>query len=157
MNAAARVLVVGDSMLDRYWDGSVDRVSPEAPVLVLNVEREFERAGGAANVALNLVDLGSAVTLATLLGRDAAGERLAALLAERGVELAAVGGDALNDDREDPLGGAPPPAAAHRFRAAGAGRRAWARCTSASARCWPTARWWCSPTTPRAAWRGSPS
>lgn len=95
MSTAARVLVVGDSMLDRYWDGSVDRVSPEAPVLVLNVEREFARAGGAANVALNLVDLGSAVTLATLLGRDAAGARLAALLGERGVEVAAVSDDAL--------------------------------------------------------------
>ena len=53
------VLIVGDCMLDRYWDGSVERISPEAPVPILHVRKEFERAGGAANVALNLMELGS--------------------------------------------------------------------------------------------------
>ncbi len=91
----SRLLVVGDSMLDRYWDGAVDRVSPEAPVLVLKVESEFARAGGAANVAFNLVDLGSAVTLATVLGRDAAGIELSTLVRGRGIELAAVVDEAM--------------------------------------------------------------
>ena len=55
----ARVLVVGDAMLDRYWFGSVERISPEAPVPVVRVEREEERLGGAANVALNVKMLGA--------------------------------------------------------------------------------------------------
>ena len=53
--ARARVLVVGDAMLDRYWFGAVDRISPEAPVPVVRVTREEERLGGAANVALNVM------------------------------------------------------------------------------------------------------
>jgi rfaE bifunctional protein kinase chain/domain len=77
-------------MLDRYWDGRVDRISPEAPVPILHVRREFSRAGGAANVALNLVDLGSRVRLATLLGQDEAGDALARLMADHGIELGAV-------------------------------------------------------------------
>ncbi len=56
--AACRVLVVGDVMLDRYWFGEVERISPEAPVPVLLVKREQERLGGAANVALNVKTLG---------------------------------------------------------------------------------------------------
>ena len=55
----ARVLVVGDAMLDRYLYGSVDRISPEAPVPVVRVTREEERLGGAANVALNIKSLGA--------------------------------------------------------------------------------------------------
>jgi rfaE bifunctional protein kinase chain/domain len=88
----ARILIVGDSMLDRYWEGRVDRISPEAPVPVLQVTRDFSRAGGAANVALNLVALGSEAELLTLLGDDDAGRVLARLLHEQGVELHAVGG-----------------------------------------------------------------
>lgn len=84
------VLVVGDSMLDRYWDGRVERISPEAPVPVLRMGREWQRAGGAANVAVNVASLGCAVELATLLGDDDAGQRLAAVLHERGVRLHAV-------------------------------------------------------------------
>ena len=61
--AASRVLVVGDAMLDRYWFGAVERISPEAPVPVVRVEREEERLGGAANVALNVRSLGSQVAL----------------------------------------------------------------------------------------------
>jgi rfaE bifunctional protein kinase chain/domain len=87
---APAVLVVGDSMLDRYWNGAVERISPEAPVPVLQLRDQSERAGGAANVALNLAALGCRVTLATLLGEDAAAARLATLLAQAGVTLDAV-------------------------------------------------------------------
>ena len=72
-------------MLDRYWDGVVDRVSPEAPVPVLRVTRRFERPGGAANVAANLAALGVAVSLVALMGDDEDGARLGALMDEAGV------------------------------------------------------------------------
>ena len=78
--ARARVLVVGDVMLDRYWFGSVARISPEAPVPVVHVDRIEERPGGAANVARNAAALGARVTLLSVVGRDEAGTRLAALL-----------------------------------------------------------------------------
>jgi pfkB family carbohydrate kinase len=58
----ARVLVVGDAMLDRYWYGDVDRISPEAPVPVVLVKREEERIGAAANVAVNVASLGAQAT-----------------------------------------------------------------------------------------------
>ena len=80
-----RILVVGDAMLDRYWDGSVDRVSPEAPVPVLRVTRRFDRPGGAANVAANLAALGAAVSLVALVGEDEDGARLGALMDDAGV------------------------------------------------------------------------
>lgn len=86
--AACRVLVVGDVMLDRYWYGAVDRISPEAPVPVVRVEREEERLGGAANVALNVKVLGAQVTLLTVVGQDEPARKLRALLHERGVETA---------------------------------------------------------------------
>ena len=71
--AACRVLVVGDVMLDRYWFGEVERISPEAPVPVLLVKREQERLGGAANVALNVKTLGGQVTLLSMVGQDEPG------------------------------------------------------------------------------------
>jgi len=71
-----RVLVVGDVMLDRYWFGSVDRVSPEAPVPVLAVKRRERRAGGAANVAHNIVALGANCHLLSVIGDDASGDEL---------------------------------------------------------------------------------
>ena len=76
----ARVLVVGDVMLDRYWFGNVARISPEAPVPVVHVTRSEERPGGAANVARNAAALGAKVTLLSVVGRDEAGACLAALL-----------------------------------------------------------------------------
>ena len=82
---AARVLVVGDAMLDRYWFGSVERISPEAPVPVVRVDREEERLGGAANVALNVCALGAHATLLTVVGDDEAAHTLQALLARQGV------------------------------------------------------------------------
>jgi rfaE bifunctional protein kinase chain/domain len=77
----ARVLVVGDVMLDRYWFGDVSRISPEAPVPVVKVERVEERPGGAANVARNCAALGAKVTLLSVVGADEAGQALARLLA----------------------------------------------------------------------------
>ena len=82
----ARVLVVGDAMLDRYLFGSVDRISPEAPVPVVRVTREEERLGGAANVAFNVKSLGAHATLMTVLGDDEAARRLQQLLDTNGVE-----------------------------------------------------------------------
>ncbi len=84
--ARRRVLVVGDVMLDRYWHGAVDRISPEAPVPVVRVERVEERLGGAANVALNVKSLGARVTLLTVVGEDQAAESLRGLLDAHGIE-----------------------------------------------------------------------
>ena len=81
-----RVLVVGDVMLDRYWYGAVDRISPEAPVPVVRVSREEERGGGAANVALNVAALGAQVSLLTVVGEDEASHKLEAILAQTGVK-----------------------------------------------------------------------
>ena len=83
---AARVLVVGDVMLDRYWYGSVDRISPEAPVPVVRITREEERNGGAANVAYNVVTLGGQASLLTVVGDDEASHKLEALVAHTGIE-----------------------------------------------------------------------
>jgi len=83
--ARSRVLVVGDAMLDRYWFGGVERVSPEAPVPVVRVTREEMRVGGAANVAMNVKSLGAACTLLTVVGDDAPGRSLRELLEQQGV------------------------------------------------------------------------
>ena len=91
--ARARVLVVGDAMLDRYWFGAVDRISPEAPVPVVRVTREEERLGGAANVALNVKTLGAQATLLTVVGDDEPARTLRRLLEEHGVH-ALLGSDA---------------------------------------------------------------
>ena len=90
--AKARVLVVGDAMLDRYWFGAVDRISPEAPVPVVRVNREEERLGGAANVALNVKTLGAQATLLTVVGDDEPARKLRALLEKEGV-AALLGSD----------------------------------------------------------------
>jgi rfaE bifunctional protein kinase chain/domain len=81
----ARVLVVGDVMLDRYWYGEVERISPEAPVPVVRVERTEDRPGGAANVALNAAALGAKVTLLSVVGNDEAGGALERLIATQGI------------------------------------------------------------------------
>ena len=82
----ARVLVVGDAMLDRYFFGDVERISPEAPVPVVRVTRDEARLGGAANVALNVKSLGAHVTLITVIGNDEPAARLQGLLKEKGVD-----------------------------------------------------------------------
>jgi len=84
--ARARVLVVGDVMLDRYWFGDVNRISPEAPVPVVLVRRIEERAGGAANVARNIAALGGRVSLLAVIGDDEPGKALEGLLADSGVD-----------------------------------------------------------------------
>ncbi len=76
----ARVLVVGDVMLDRYWFGDVSRISPEAPVPVVKIDRSEDRPGGAANVARNAAALGARVTLLSVIGQDEPGRRLRELL-----------------------------------------------------------------------------
>ncbi|HYD95963.1 MAG TPA: D-glycero-beta-D-manno-heptose-7-phosphate kinase [Noviherbaspirillum sp.] len=77
-----RILVVGDVMLDRYWFGDVSRISPEAPVPVVRVERREERLGGAANVARNAVALGARAGLLGVVGKDEAGNVVENLLTE---------------------------------------------------------------------------
>ena len=85
--ARSRILIVGDVMLDRYWFGEVSRISPEAPVPVVRVERSEERPGGAANVARNAASLGASVSLLSVVGADEPGRTLAGLLAGMGVEV----------------------------------------------------------------------
>ncbi len=91
MNAAAvqtqnaRVLVVGDVMLDRYWFGEVNRISPEAPVPIVRVEKREERLGGAANVARNVAALGAQTGLLGVVGKDEAGDTVDTLLKEMGI------------------------------------------------------------------------
>jgi rfaE bifunctional protein kinase chain/domain len=83
----ARILIVGDAMLDRYLFGTVERISPEAPVPVVRVTRQEERLGGAANVALNIKSLGAQATLLTVVGDDEPAHRLQQLLQAQGVAV----------------------------------------------------------------------
>jgi len=85
-----RVLVVGDVMLDRYWFGEVDRISPEAPVPVVRVAKREDRLGGGANVARNIVALGGQVTLLGIVGDDEAGQQIARLADEGGIHAQLV-------------------------------------------------------------------
>lgn len=84
--AACRILVVGDAMLDQYWFGDVERISPEAPVPVVRVQRREERLGGAANVARNVASLGARTALLTATGPDEAGRTVRRLAEEAGIE-----------------------------------------------------------------------
>jgi rfaE bifunctional protein kinase chain/domain len=81
-----KVLVVGDVMLDRYWFGEVERISPEAPVPVVRVARREDRLGGAANVARNIAALGAHASLLGIVGTDEAGARVGDLAAEAGIK-----------------------------------------------------------------------
>src|SRR5438105_9445468 len=82
---AVRLLVVGGIMLDRYWFGDVSRISPEAPVPVVRVERREERLGGAANVARNAAALGARTGLLGVVGADEAGTMLESMLSDIGI------------------------------------------------------------------------
>ena len=84
--ANTRALVVGDVMLDRYWYGEVDRISPEAPVLIVAVARADERPGGAANVARNVRALGARCRLLSVTGDDREADTLVRLLDEAGID-----------------------------------------------------------------------
>jgi rfaE bifunctional protein kinase chain/domain len=81
-----RILVAGDVMLDRYWFGDVQRISPEAPVPVAKIERVEERPGGAANVARNCAALGAQVSLLSVVGDDDAGRTLRAQMQAAGID-----------------------------------------------------------------------
>jgi rfaE bifunctional protein kinase chain/domain len=81
-----KIGVVGDIMLDTYWWGSVDRISPEAPVPIVSLQRKELRVGGAANVALNLRSLGAPTTLFAVIGKDAEGADLTQLLQKEGID-----------------------------------------------------------------------
>lgn len=81
----ARVLVIGDVMLDRYWSGKAARISPEAPVPVVHVKTIEDRVGGAGNVALNIAKLGGKVTLLAVVGDDVEGQTIKRLLEAEGV------------------------------------------------------------------------
>ncbi len=83
--ATHKVLVVGDAMLDRYWYGAVERISPEAPVPVVRVTREEERIGAAANVAYNVVCLGAQASFVGVVGDDEPGRKLEALMQKTGI------------------------------------------------------------------------
>jgi rfaE bifunctional protein kinase chain/domain len=83
--AKTNLLVVGDVMLDRYWFGDSDRISPEAPVPVVQVAKVDERLGGAANVARNVAALGANTTILGVIGEDEAGNRIGELLRQSGV------------------------------------------------------------------------
>src|SRR5690349_8042201 len=83
-----KVLVIGDVMLDSYWWGQVERISPEAPVPIVNVRKREHRLGGAANVALNLKKLGASPIICSVIGRDLEGEGFLALLEEQGISAA---------------------------------------------------------------------
>lgn len=82
----ARILVVGDVMLDRYWFGDVQRISPEAPVPVVKIDRVEERPGGAANVARNCAALGAHVSLLSVVGADDAGCTLREQMKSAGID-----------------------------------------------------------------------
>lgn len=84
------VLVLGDIMLDTYWWGHVDRISPEAPVPVVAVNKKEVRAGGAANVALNVRSLGAVVHMVSIAGQDEAGDELINLLQQQGIQTQGI-------------------------------------------------------------------
>ena len=88
-----RVLVVGDVILDRYWHGATQRISPEAPVPIVRVTAADERPGGAGNVALNIASLGGRAVLIGVVGHDAAGDAVSACLGKNGVDCRLVPSD----------------------------------------------------------------
>ncbi|REG19492.1 bifunctional heptose 7-phosphate kinase/heptose 1-phosphate adenyltransferase [Roseateles depolymerans] len=93
---APSVLIAGDCMLDVYLEGAVHRISPEAPVPVLHLRQQSHRAGGAANVALNLSTLDCPCTVTGVVGDDSAGEQLAALLDRPGIHQHLIRSDEVN-------------------------------------------------------------
>jgi D-glycero-beta-D-manno-heptose-7-phosphate kinase len=84
--AQLKVAVVGDVMLDTYWWGHVERISPEAPVPVVSVDKKEYRIGGAGNVALNITSMGAKAYAITVMGNDDDGTHLKKMLAEKGID-----------------------------------------------------------------------
>ncbi len=89
----ARLLVIGDLMLDQYWLGDTHRISPEAPVPVIQVNHQQERLGGAANAALNVKTLGAKVSIAGIVGKDVQGKKLCALIEKADIDNACLQSD----------------------------------------------------------------
>lgn len=85
-----KIIVLGDVMIDAYLSGRVDRVSPEAPVPIVNFSKREERLGGAANVALNLISLGAQVTMSTVIGQDKEAETMLQLLEEKSISISGI-------------------------------------------------------------------
>ncbi|MBT9483546.1 PfkB family carbohydrate kinase [Sediminibacterium sp.] len=85
-----QVLIVGDVMLDTYWWGNVDRISPEAPVPVVALNRKEYRVGGAANVALNTASLGANTAIVSIIGEDADGDQLLQLMEQNGINTSNI-------------------------------------------------------------------
>lgn len=85
-----QVLVIGDIMLDRYCEGTVERISPEAPVPVITVAKKYDRLGGAANVANNLKELGNLVLLSGIIGCDECGESLINILHQKQIDTSYI-------------------------------------------------------------------
>ncbi|OYY99978.1 MAG: carbohydrate kinase [Sphingobacteriia bacterium 28-36-52] len=85
-----QVLIVGDVMLDTYWWGNVDRISPEAPVPVVALNRKEYRVGGAANVALNTASLGAKTAVISIIGQDQDGDQLIQLMEQNGINTANI-------------------------------------------------------------------
>lgn len=88
--AGLKVLVVGDVMIDAYYFGKVERISPEAPVPVVAVEKKENRLGGAANVAMNLITLGAKPVVCSIVGNDSDGNELIDLFEKNGVETSGI-------------------------------------------------------------------
>lgn len=80
-----RILVIGDVMIDSYLRGNVNRVSPEAPVPIVSLQKEEDRLGGAANVAINLVSMGASAIICSVIGADKSGEKMIELLKENSI------------------------------------------------------------------------
>ena len=88
--ANCKVGVIGDVMLDTYWWGHVERISPEAPVPVVLLDKREQRIGGAGNVALNLVSLGAVTSIFSVIGEDEAGRSLDTLMTEQGIDTSYI-------------------------------------------------------------------
>jgi len=80
-----RILVIGDVMIDAYLRGNVNRVSPEAPVPIVSLQKEEDRLGGAANVAINLVAMGASAIICSVIGKDKSGDKMLELLEENSI------------------------------------------------------------------------
>ena len=91
-----RVLVVGDVMIDQYWFGEVKRISPEAPVPVVDLKNIENRLGGAANVALNIHSMGAEVTVLGVVGSDPYGEEVVSLFKKHEIDASLIGGARLH-------------------------------------------------------------
>src|SRR5664279_5082056 len=85
-----KVAVIGDIMLDTYWWGHVERISPEAPVPVVSLDKRELRIGGAGNVALNLVSLGAKTSIFSVIGEDEAGKALDGLMTAQGIDTSYI-------------------------------------------------------------------